>query len=144
MKIAPAGKKNENCLPFSMRGVLYAPKMPRGGHSSHVRPAIPTRSMRTCQSLWDKGGGLSSLDVELTRHGMCVAMLYGGAIPMLLSRDKHLASTSDVVSRLYIPAFQGRRCCCVACAPQGWPIQHQHVRWCCDHASNSRTCPRIL
>ena len=58
MKIAPAGKKNENGLPFSMRGVLYAPKIPRGGNSSHVRPAIPTGSMRTCQSLWDKGGGL--------------------------------------------------------------------------------------
>ena len=36
-----------------------APQMPRGGHSSHVRPAIPARSMRTCQSLWDKGGGLT-------------------------------------------------------------------------------------
>ena len=46
--------------------------MPRGGHSSHVRPAIPTRSMRTCQSLWDKGGGLhrgqSPSQPPTTRH----------------------------------------------------------------------------
>ena len=41
-----------------MRGVLYAPKMPRGGPTPHVRSPIPTRSLRTCQSLWDKGGRL--------------------------------------------------------------------------------------
>ena len=56
-EIAPAGNKNGNGLLFSMRGVLRAPLMPQGGHSPHACPAIPARSMRTCQSRWDKGAG---------------------------------------------------------------------------------------
>ena len=52
------GQQIENGLPFSMRRVLYAPQMPRGCHSPHVCPAIPARSMRTSQSLWDKENGL--------------------------------------------------------------------------------------
>ena len=32
-----------------------------------VRPAIPARSMRTCQSLWDKGGGLRDAEGPLRR-----------------------------------------------------------------------------
>ena len=38
MKIAPAGKTNENGLPFSMRGVLYAPKIPRRGQRPMAAP----------------------------------------------------------------------------------------------------------
>ena len=71
MKIAPAGKQNENSLPFSARGVLYAPKMHR------LRPAIPTRSMRTYHPLWGKGGGLRPLDApaQLARFSLLVVVV---------------------------------------------------------------------